>query len=124
MQQAGWTIDNLHMFEPMIRMVVAEKRADQRRGIAYGRRSRHDVKIWWSAYAQELCERDPALTGEAMTGRCHASYDLFHSHGIGFNARSCMLNLQMQFQQYFGSIDDAPNYRQKIRIADQIITTY
>ena len=61
-QRAGWTIDNLHMHEPMIDMAVEEKIAEQRHGFRFTDRNAVAVKAWWHAYAQELCERDPALS--------------------------------------------------------------
>ena len=117
MQRAGWSIDNPHMLQTMIRMTVKEKIAEQKPGVKFTDRSTQRVKARWSAYAQELCERDPAFSGEALTARCHAHYDQAHTHMMEFKARSCMPNPQMQFPVFFEAIHNKPIYSPAARVA-------
>ena len=61
MQRTDWTIDNLHMLEPMLNMAIKETIGEQRHGFRFTDRNTVTVEAWWHSCAQELCERDPAL---------------------------------------------------------------
>ena len=113
-----------------IRMAVAEKLAEQRRGIAFGRCTRDQFKAWWAAYTQELCGRDPALTNAQLTAKRHAHYNLIHTHAMTCKVRSCMRNPHMQFPHYFATLENLPDsrplhLRPQIRVAaDQFFVAY
>ena len=114
MSRAGWTIDNLHMLQPIVDVAVKHKRMLQKHGGNYFDRRIVAIKEWWRLHATELVERDPTMTGAALTTKCRAYYDRVHKTMIEFRARSCMKDPAIQFPAYFAAIANRFEYSRQV----------
>ena len=62
----------------MIALASNDLRELQWQGHNYFDRNRANVEAWWRIQAMEMLERDPTLTGRAITQKCQARYHAAH----------------------------------------------
>ena len=88
----------------MIDMAVRHKQQVKKQGRNYFDRKTVHIKQWRGVYSEELCDRDPALSGAAIIAKCHSYYDRAEKTMMDFRARSCMKDPAIQFPTYFAAI--------------------
>ena len=63
----------------------------------------------------EMLERDPTLTGRAITQKCQARYHAAHQTMMEHRARAVMQDPAIRFPEYWCAILDRPDHERVAR---------
>ena len=111
MSRGGWIIHNMNLLEELIRLAFIDLKNYYVAGYNYVDRRKTNIEAWYKVRAMEMLEKDPTLTGPAITSKCESLCNAAHQHMMEHRAKAMMMDPSIRFPEFWAAISDRPYQR-------------
>ena len=108
MSRGGWIIHNIHLLEELIDLAFIDLRGYNAAGYNYFDRRKSNIEAWYNVKAMELLEKDPTLTGPAITSQRAALDNAAHQIMMEHRAKAMLMDPSTRFPEFWSAISDRP----------------
>ena len=109
MSHGGWIIHNIHLLEELSDWAPTDLREYNAAGYNYFDRRKSNSEAWYKVRAMEMIEKDPTLTGPAITSKCEALCNAAHQNMMEHRAKAMMMDPSIRFPEFWSAIADRPH---------------
>ena len=113
MSHGGWIIHNINLLEELIDLAFIDLRGYNAAGYNYFDRRKSNIEAWYKVRAMEMLEKDPTLTGPAITSKCEALDNAAHQHMMEHRATAMMMDPSIRFPVFWSAISDRPHQKRQ-----------